>query len=86
MLIEVSEWKSNPEVSSLKLQYYIESDFERTTVQITGKYRRKIPTLQPNLAKKNTKKKQERKLMIKELTMRICSSCELTGHYLNCIM
>ena len=87
--MEVSERKSNPEDSSLKLQYYIESDLKEPPSRSQVGTEKKYQHVQTNLAKKKqnkTKKYQERKLMIKELTLRIYSSCELAEHYINRIL
>ena len=86
--MEVSERKSNPEVSSLKLQFYIESDLNELPCRSQVGTEKNTNTFKPTLPKKKkkTKKYQERKLMIKELTTLIYSSCELTEHYLNCIL
>ena len=50
--MEVSERKSNPEVSSLKLQYYIESDLNEPPYRSQVSTKEKYQHFQPNLAKK----------------------------------
>ena len=55
--MEVSERKSNPEVSSLKkLQYYVESDFNEPPGRSQVGTGKKYQHVQTNLAKKKCQK------------------------------
>ena len=52
LLIEVNERKSNPEVSSLKLPYYIEGDLNEPPCKSQVSTEEKYQHVQPNLVKK----------------------------------